>query len=146
MCEMLFYSHLVVQVPSLIVLLRAFLAEDGLVVDLDELPFRTVAEVSKKSTQANNTITVNYYESTALRLHATTPPPPLHSMITTTHTHAPNTVKSTRWWHLYLQTMVQTVWKQANGFKPHFLHQWLPISVQSWETGLLVIYFQPISQ
>ena len=57
------------QVPCLIVLLRAFLAEDGSVVYLDELPFRTVAEVSKETTQANNTIRVDYYESTALRLH-----------------------------------------------------------------------------
>lgn len=41
--------YLVVQVPGLIVLLCAFPAEDGLVVYLDELPFRAVAKVSKKA-------------------------------------------------------------------------------------------------
>lgn len=41
------------QVPGLIVFLRAFPAIDGLVVYLDELPFRTVAEVAKKSAEAN---------------------------------------------------------------------------------------------
>lgn len=41
--------YLVVQVPGLIVFLCAFPAEDGLVVYLDELPFGTVAKVSKKA-------------------------------------------------------------------------------------------------
>lgn len=49
------------QVPRLIVFLRAFPAVDGLVVDLDELPLRAVAEVSKEAAEANgyDTITVN---------------------------------------------------------------------------------------
>lgn len=42
-------SYLVVQVPGLVVFLRALPAEDGLVVDLDQLPFRAVAEVPKKA-------------------------------------------------------------------------------------------------
>lgn len=64
------FSDLVVQVPGLIVLLGAFPAIDGLVVDLDELPFRTVAKVSKKAAEANDklqgndTITANH-KSTA---------------------------------------------------------------------------------
>lgn len=41
--------HLVVQVPRLVVLLRALPAEDGLVVYLDELPLRAVTEMSKKA-------------------------------------------------------------------------------------------------
>lgn len=45
-------SYLVVQVPGLIVFLCALPAKDGLVVYLDELPFRTVAEVSEKAAEA----------------------------------------------------------------------------------------------
>lgn len=50
----IYFSYLVVQVPGLIVFLCAFPAIDGLVVYLDELPFRTVAEVSKKAADAND--------------------------------------------------------------------------------------------
>lgn len=39
------------QVPCLIVFLSAFPAEDRLVVDLDELPLRTVAEVTEKAAE-----------------------------------------------------------------------------------------------
>lgn len=58
------FPYLVVQVPGLIVFLCAFPAIDGLVVYLDELPFRTVAEVSKKAAEASDkqekhTIAVN---------------------------------------------------------------------------------------
>lgn len=52
------FSYLVVQVPGLVVFLCAFSAINRLVVYLDELPFRTVAEVSKKS--ANDTVTLNH--------------------------------------------------------------------------------------
>lgn len=47
------------QVPGLIVLLYAFPAEDGLVVYLDELPFRAVAEVSEKTTETSNKLLEN---------------------------------------------------------------------------------------
>lgn len=47
--------YLVVEVPGLIVLLCALPAEDGLVVYLDKLPLRAVAEVSKKAAEANMT-------------------------------------------------------------------------------------------
>lgn len=46
------FAHLVVQVPGLVVFLCAFPAVHGLVVDLDELPLRTVAEVAKKAAGA----------------------------------------------------------------------------------------------
>lgn len=56
-----FHFYLVVQVPGLIVLLCAFPVEDGLVVYLDELPFRTVAEVAKKANHKDkDAITINY--------------------------------------------------------------------------------------
>ena len=42
------FLYLVVEVPGLVVLFRTQPVEDGLVVDLDELPFRPVAEVSEK--------------------------------------------------------------------------------------------------
>lgn len=53
------FSYLVVQVPGLIVLFCAFPVIDGLVVYLDELPFRAVAEVSKKAAEANNELVKN---------------------------------------------------------------------------------------
>lgn len=69
MCRMwcFHFSYLVVQVPGLIVFLCAFPAIYGLVVYLDELPFRTVAEVAKKAANGgkwkkfkkNNTNTVS---------------------------------------------------------------------------------------
>lgn len=40
----------------MIVFLCAFPAENGLVVDLDELPFRTMAEVSKKAAEVNDNV------------------------------------------------------------------------------------------
>lgn len=48
------WLHLVVQVPSLVVLLHALPAEDGLVVYLDELPLRAVTEMSKKAAEIKN--------------------------------------------------------------------------------------------
>ena len=51
-----YVSYLVVQVPGLIVFFCALPAKDGLVVYLDELPFRTVTEMSKKTAEANDTI------------------------------------------------------------------------------------------
>lgn len=44
------------QVPGLVVFLCAFPVEDGLVVDLDELPFRTVAEVAKKAADKDDDV------------------------------------------------------------------------------------------
>lgn len=51
--------YLVVQVPGLIVFLCAFPAEDGLVVYLDELPFGTVAKVSKKAARGKRSYDLN---------------------------------------------------------------------------------------
>lgn len=48
------------QVPGLIVFLCAFPTEDGLIVYLDELPFRTVAEVSKKAAEENDKLHESY--------------------------------------------------------------------------------------
>lgn len=54
------WSDLVVQVPRLIVLLRALPAEDGPVVYLDELPLGAMAEVAKETEKAEE---LNIYRS-----------------------------------------------------------------------------------
>jgi len=55
-------SHLVVKVPGLIVFLCAFPAKNWLVVNLDELPFRTMTEVSKEAARGKG---YNYFQSKA---------------------------------------------------------------------------------
>lgn len=57
----LFNFYLVVQVPGLIVFLCALPAIYRLVVYFDELPFRTVAEVSKKAAEANEKLNVKAF-------------------------------------------------------------------------------------
>lgn len=47
-------SHLVVQVPGLIVLLQTPSTEERFVVDLDELPLRAVAEVTEEAAEENH--------------------------------------------------------------------------------------------
>lgn len=47
-------SHLVVQVPGLIVLLQTPSTEERFVVDLDELPLRAVAKVTEEAAEENH--------------------------------------------------------------------------------------------
>lgn len=113
-------AYLVVQVPPLIVLLRALPAEDGLVVNLNELPLGAVAEVSKKAAKADIQRTMLHHFTTTHIVRITKQKTKLHEQ-SSVHPSAPSLLSHQTHTHPSTVCSIHSEFVSLTLFKPIFL-------------------------